>query len=223
MVRKSAVLRIGIPLKGLNTNKSSSPVMIQDALDATASSGNLLSLVSRHILMSMTTSIQNALAWNSFIADSLCTKGKYFSNFERTMTSANSSNVLAEYNIIPELKALLYARLFLEFSKMYAQIIAFVSMTNVLITRLQQIIKDIFCKSIAFRFITKLIKEPFVIFRDSIVNHFFQCQCYSSIKLAFCFRAKFTKCYRSWFIYSNDYLFHDFTFFILIKDTKYNT
>ena len=193
LLKKSAALKIGIPRKGFNIRRSLSPVIMQDALADTANSRNLLSLGSRQSVITISTSINAAFARNSFMAESLLLSDKYFSNFNRTKVSANSSKVVTEYITISVSKAILYACLLFESARIYALIRVLVSQIKSLAAVSQKIIEDFFRKSFSFRFSTKVIQKFFMVAGSNIVNHFFQSDRDQFIKAIFRFRTKFSE------------------------------
>lgn len=100
--KKSAAVKIGIPRKGSQTNKSLSPVTMHEAFASTANSRNLLSLGSRQsVMISVGENIR------SFVATKLITKNlssshtKYLSNFDWNNTSINASKTFSEHAIEP--------------------------------------------------------------------------------------------------------------------------
>ncbi len=185
LFKKSATFKIDIPRTGCKINKSLSTVMMQEALAETANSRNLLSLGSEHSGIAITASINAAFARNSFMAESFLSSGTYYSNFNQTKVSANSSNVTTEYITMQESKALLYARLFFDSARIYALKRVLASQIKSLVIIIQMIIEDFFSKSVSFRFSAKVIQKFFMAAGRSIVDHFFEAMETDSLKRFF--------------------------------------
>lgn len=164
--KKSLTVRMGIPRKGCNSNKSLSPVMMQDAFAATANSRNLLSLGSRQTFTLSDTSMNKAFCVKSSMMANLVSREIYLSNLFLTKTSQNSLYVsMFDTNFFVAF-ALLYARVGFDCNKRKALTRVFVSRTKKLFL-IQQLFKNFFSKSIfcsfSSGFIQKFLKLSFFI------------------------------------------------------------
>src|SRR5690242_5500842 len=164
--KKSLAVKIGIPRKGCNSNKSLSPVMMQDAFAATANSRNLLSFGSRQAFTLSDTSMNIAFCVRSSKMAYLVSREIYLSNLFLTKTSQNSLYVSMLDTNFPVAMALLYARVGFDCNKRKALTRVFVSRTKKLFL-IQQLFKNIFSKSIFCSFspgiIQKFLKLSFFI------------------------------------------------------------
>lgn len=161
-----------IPRKRCKKSKSLSPVIMQEAFDATANSRNLLSLVSRQSVIFSETVNSIRISLKSFISFNLFSKETYLSNLERTKTSESSSNVSILLEIFPNFFALLYASVGVEYSNRKALRRLLVSITKCLFF-IQQVLKNFFCEAIFSGFRSDVIKQTleirfFQFFRNSI-------------------------------------------------------
>lgn len=143
---------MGILLNGWSTSRSSSPVMMQEAFAATAtSSRNLSSFGSRQAVMEMFGSTlklaSNKLFKNTERSEGL---GKYLSNFSLPSTDSGSSMISSAINIRSSCMALKKAPPLTEFGSIAALMRLLVSNTNSLIILGQYFLKDFFGKSVLF-------------------------------------------------------------------------
>src|SRR5690606_34475274 len=131
---------IGMPLNGCNTNRSSSPVMIHEALPPSARARNLSSLGSRHTTNSGSVSV-GSVSRSSFSKKLLIdVRERYFRSFFFFNVFSNSETVAKLIRSMPDRTALSKAWPGTDEGKIAALTNTLVSMTN----RLDFFIQDFF-------------------------------------------------------------------------------
>lgn len=130
---------IEILLKGLSTNKSWSPVMIQSACPESASSRYLLSLKSRHAVTVWTISMRSALLLKFKARLNRVGKSTYLSNFGLGNFSFISRSVGSEVNKVCSVRTLKSTSDGMDFSTRNALIRIFVSITTLIHSRSRRI------------------------------------------------------------------------------------
>lgn len=157
---------MGILRNGCKTKRSSSPVMIQDAFAATASSRNLLSLGSRQAVMEISgIMVMLFLSMRSIMAIRSSSKRNYVSNFFRYKTSMNSVIVSLEDAIAPKPITLSKTLRLVELGVKAALIKTLVSKIKKSVILSQNLLKDFLCKATFFNGFAYFIKKFFKIIR----------------------------------------------------------
>src|SRR6185312_11721949 len=207
---------MGILRNGFRIRRSLSPVMMQEAFAATASSRNLSSLGSRQAVILSDISMNNAILLNSNKISNLVCLEMYSSNFGQINTLKNSSYVEELANTFLVSLAFLSAFRGIEFLKREELISVFVSITNRLFL-IQQFFKNFFCKAIPFCLITCLVEKRFKIGNfyfirnpfKQLLNFLFQSFSY--------FRRSYLPFFSGLLIYFKHYPFHNFSFLFFSK------
>src|SRR5690348_736546 len=219
LFKKSAAFKIGIPRNGCRMSKSLSPVIIHEALDATANSRNLLSLGSRQSTMLSTGEKKTAFRAIRCIALHFSSSfKKYLSNFFLNKTSTSSSIVAFEKANFPNITARSIALESVVPPIREALTKLFVSnKKNSFI--FQNSIKNFFCKSTLFHCTAKLIQVLEKIF-FGISKFFCQCNIHLLRNSISAFLRQQPPFFSSLFIHFNYNPFHNFSFLFFSKIQK---
>ena len=162
---------MGIFLYGCRQRRSSSPVIMQVALQIMASSRNLLSLGSLQSVISSETSYFIIRLSNLAIKASRRSSERYLSNFYRKITSDNSSSIGSEAARSPDAIALSKATAGVEFFIRAALINLFTSKTYLLRFIFQNFIQFLLCQSFYFHFISQFVQKLYHVCILSFINY----------------------------------------------------
>src|SRR5690554_1718288 len=208
---------IGMPLNGCNTNRSSSPVMIHEALPPTARARNLSSLGSRHIANSGSV-LGISIRGSNFSKKLLIEIGeRYFLSFFFFNVFSNSEKVAALIRSLPERTALSNDWPGTDEGKITALTNTLVSMTNRSDFFIQNFFQYFLRKPIFLCFLAQNFprgKKRFqFFFIQDILNYLIQYAGY----LFLLFNTRRFVSFRNCWVYFNSNFFHNFRFYI-----KYN-